>query len=184
MGFIGSSRKGGNTDLMVSEILSAAEKDGAETEKIYLGDQNIKPCLGCDGCHKIIPPRCVQTDDDFNELAKRMRDADAFVFGTPVYWFSVSGQLKMFMDRWASFLDMMMKSRLRGKSASVVVCCGDPNISQMTDPSVEVVRQTLSSLGISVVDCLTVSAYGKGQIAKNPEAMEQAAEAGRKLAAV
>ena len=179
--FLGSPRKGGNTDTLVSKMLSAAEEEGTEIEKVYLAELNIKPCRACEACQKKDPPKCVQTDDDFGAAAEKMKAADAFVFGTPIYWFNLSAQFKLFMDRWAVFVDKDWNSLLKGKSAAVVLCCGDKNIDSMTSPTRQIFRESLKFLGIDLVDCLAASAHAKGEVADNREAMEKAAEIGKKL---
>ncbi|MEW6356223.1 MAG: flavodoxin family protein [Planctomycetota bacterium] len=182
--FIGSPRKKGNTDTLVTELLAAAEKAGATTEKIYLSDLNIKPCNACDSCHKKDPPQCVISDDDFAATADKMKAADVVVFGTPVYWWTVSSQCKPFMDRWYGLLDSKWNSPFKGKSAAVVVCCQDSGTKAMTDPIVHTFRESFSFLGIDLVDTVTATAHAKGEVAENKKAMAKAAEVGRKLAAL
>jgi multimeric flavodoxin WrbA len=180
--FIGSPRKGGNTDVLISEMLSAADQNGAETEKVFLSDLDIKPCRACEACRKQTPTRCVMTGDDFDEVAEKMKAADALIFGTPVYWFSLTAQFKLFMDRWSGFLDKDYNSLLKDKSAAVVVCCGDTNTKPMTDPLLRIFRETFEALGLDLVGCITTSAHLKGEVAKNKDAMQKAADVGQKLA--
>lgn len=179
--FVGSPRKGGNTDLLVTELLAAAEKEGATTEKVYLDDFDIKPCKACDACHKADPPRCVQKDD-FEAVADKLRAADAFVFGTPVYWWTISAQSKLFMDRWYSLLDKNYDSTLKGKKAAIVTCCQDPDTKPMTDPIIHTFRESFEFTGIELVDFVAVSAHEKGEVAKNRHAMRHAADVGMRLA--
>ena len=181
--FVGSPRKGGNTDTLVSQMLSAAEKAGAKTEKVYLGDMKINPCKACDACRKVNPPKCVQKDD-FAAAAEKMIAADAIIFGTPVYWWTMSAQSKPFMDRWYGLLDKDYSSPFKGKGvkAAVVVCCEDKNTKGMTDPIIHTFQESFKFLGIDLIGHVAASAHKKGEVANNKEAMEKAAEVGRKLA--
>lgn len=181
LALVGSPRKGGNTDTLVTALLSAAEAKGATTEKVYLGDLKIKPCMACEACHKVNPPKCVQTDD-FAGLAEKMKAADVLVFGTPVYWWSVSAQMKLCMDRWYGMLDKDYSSPLAGKSAAVVTCCQDPNTKPMTDPIIHTFRESFKFLDMALVGFVAVTADKKGDAAKNKKALAEAAELGRKLA--
>jgi len=111
LGVSGSPYKGGNTDIMVQEALRAARETGdVETDFIGLAGKNIHPCLGhhCrfelpegEVCRK--PNRdelgwCV-IKDDMQKFYPRLLEADAWIIGSPVYMATVTGQLKMFMDR-------------------------------------------------------------------------------------
>jgi len=59
----------------------------------------IKPCTGCDACRRKDQKDCILRDD-MTPLYSKLRKADAIVMATPVYWFTVSAQTKLFMDRW------------------------------------------------------------------------------------
>lgn len=91
-----SFRKGGNSELLAKEFIKGAEESGNDVEFISLAGKNISFCRGCQACHKTL--KCV-INDDAVEIAEKMRLADVLVFVTPVYYFSVSGQLKTMLDR-------------------------------------------------------------------------------------
>jgi len=101
LGFNGSPRKNANTQAVVEAILQAAAQKGAKTRLINLNEINIKGCQGCDACKKKIGA-CVQKDD-LSPLLQEMKDADAIVLGTPVYWYHVTAQFKMLVDRLYCF---------------------------------------------------------------------------------
>ncbi len=97
LGIVGSARRKGNTDILMDELLHSIEEQGAKTEKIYLSSLNINPCRGCNTCEDT--GKCIH-DDDLDELVSRMRESDAWVFGSPVYFWGPTAQFKAFMDRW------------------------------------------------------------------------------------
>ena len=121
----GSPRKGGNSDLLCDELIRGADESGNITEKIYLNDLHILPCQACYGCRST--GKCVQKDDMANLLAK-MIAADVIVLATPVYFYSMSGQMKTMIDRTLpcytaiknkdfylrGFTDCLPGSRVRG----------------------------------------------------------------------
>ncbi len=94
---VGSPRKKSNTDILVDTILEGARSNEHRTSKVYLYDQEIGPCRDCRGCKKndLV---CV-VNDEMQARHPLIDRADVIVFGTPVYWFGPSGQMKMLIDR-------------------------------------------------------------------------------------
>lgn len=93
---ISSLRKGGNSDTLAEYFAKGASEAGNKVEIISLADKEIGFCKGCLACQKT--QRCV-INDDAVEIADKMKNADVIVFATPVYYYSVSGQLKTMLDR-------------------------------------------------------------------------------------
>jgi len=96
IGIVGSPRKGGNTEFLVSEALKAAKGEGAETELITLAGRKIEPCDGCRKCRK---GEDCWIKDDLMEIYKKMKDADGIIIGSPVYFGSATPQVKALIDR-------------------------------------------------------------------------------------
>lgn len=91
-----SPRKNGNSDILCTNFKNGALAAGHSVEKIDLRDKNIGYCIGCYACTKL--GKCFQ-NDDMNELAKKLENADVIVLATPVYFYSMDAQLKTFIDR-------------------------------------------------------------------------------------
>ena len=91
-----SPRKGGNSETLAASFAKGAEEIGHKVETVYLREKKYGFCKGCLACLKV--GHCV-INDDAVEIAARMHDADVLVFATPVYYYSVSGQLKTMLDR-------------------------------------------------------------------------------------
>lgn len=91
-----SPRKGGNSETLAASFAKGAGEVGHKVETIYLREKKYGFCKGCLACLKA--GHCV-IGDDAVEIAARMHDADVLVFATPVYYYSVSGQLKTMLDR-------------------------------------------------------------------------------------
>ena len=91
-----SPRKGGNSETLAASFAKGAGEAGHKVETVYLREKNYGFCKGCLACLKL--GHCV-IGDDAVEIAARMHDADVLVFATPVYYYSVSGQLKTMLDR-------------------------------------------------------------------------------------
>ena len=92
-----SPRRGGNSDTLCDEFMRGAIESGNQVEKIFLRDKNIHPCTGCSVCSRYKKP-CPQKDDAA-EVIEKMLAADVIVMGTPVYFYAMSAQMKMMIDR-------------------------------------------------------------------------------------
>lgn len=91
-----SPRKGGNSETLAASFAEGALAAGHSVETVYLREKSYGFCKGCLACLKL--GHCVIRDDAV-EIAAKMHDADVLVFATPVYYYSVSGQLKTMLDR-------------------------------------------------------------------------------------
>ena len=92
----GSPKAKGNTGLALEEIGKQLEKEGIDYEIFQLGGGPVRDCIGCNRC---TDEGCVVTDDGVNEFIAKAREADGFVFGTPVYYAHPSGRILSFLDR-------------------------------------------------------------------------------------
>ncbi len=93
----GSPNEKGCTYTALSEIAKTLEEQGIETEIFHIGNQPVRGCIGCGGCKK--NGQCVFDDDIVNRLADRVKEADGYVFGSPVYYASPNGAMLAVMDR-------------------------------------------------------------------------------------
>ena len=93
----GSPRKGGNSDILCDRFMEGARESGHRAEKVFLRDRNIGYCIGCEACHQNNGV-CVQKDD-MAEILDKMVQTDVLVLATPVYFYSMDGQLKTLIDR-------------------------------------------------------------------------------------
>lgn len=103
LGIVGSYRKGGVIDTVVSEILDAATANGATAEKIYLSDKTINFCTNCRECVQAPGPDrfpcVVHKDDDVNDMFEKINRADTVVLGAPVNLGSVNALTQRFAER-------------------------------------------------------------------------------------
>ena len=118
LGINGSPRKDGNTSLLINTVLEIVKKEGAETNLIHLVDYPISFCIGCYSKDKNL---C--NPEVFKEMLPKIYEelvsSHAYVFGTPVYWFSISGLMKNFIDLLTA-LENIQKI-LENKVASCVI---------------------------------------------------------------
>ena len=93
---LGSPRKKGNSELLAQAVAEGLVAGGGTVEMIRLQGMSIKPCRGCGGCDK--SGTCV-IKDDMEELYEKVDQADRLILASPIYFYTVSAQLKTFMDR-------------------------------------------------------------------------------------
>lgn len=91
-----SLRKSSNSEALAEEFAKGAAESGSEVERVSLAGKNMAFCRGCLACQKT--GKCV-INDDAVEITEKIRNADVVVFATPVYYYSISGQLKTLFDR-------------------------------------------------------------------------------------
>lgn len=115
----GSPRKGGNSDLLCDAFLRGGAAAGHATEKLYVQDLHLAPCLACYGCRNT--GRCVQRDG-MDAALEKLEAADVVVLATPVYFYSLSGQLKTFIDR-----TLPRYTKIRDKEFYFIATAADGN---------------------------------------------------------
>ena len=93
---VGSPRKNGNTEILARRTLKAIEEEGLDTELIMLANLDIKGCNACDVCKE---EESCPIDDDLWSIYTKMKQADAIIFASPVYFGSVTSLLKALMER-------------------------------------------------------------------------------------
>ncbi len=131
----------GNTAKLTRLVLEGAEREGGHPEILFLPGNTVLPCLGCDFCHK--RGRCAQKDQ-FGEIQDTILQADGLVLASPNYIFSVSAQMKAFMDRCASMLHCL---GFYGKYGATVVTSGGGD----EEPIADYMNHFLMTTGIQSV---------------------------------
>lgn len=97
--FNGSPRKNGNTSLLIETVFSELQKEGIETEMVQVGGSEIRGCLACGKCRERKDKKCVIDSDIVNECVQKMIHADGILFGSPVYFSTLTPELKALIDR-------------------------------------------------------------------------------------
>lgn len=94
----GSPKAEGNTHQALTIVAQQLEEEGISTEIIHIGDKNIHGCVGCGGCFRNKNEKCV-IDDEVNKIIQKMKTADGIIIASPVYYASIAGTMKCFLDR-------------------------------------------------------------------------------------
>ncbi|MCG6909502.1 MAG: flavodoxin family protein [Deltaproteobacteria bacterium] len=180
---LGSPRKKGNSTTLAKQIIAGAESAGAETESVYLNGLNIKPCQGCYGCKRKDSKGCV-VDDDMQSLYPKIVGSDALVIATPVYWFNMTAQTKIFMDRcFGLFNADFTDNPLDKKRIAVAMSYGDSDAFKSgCVNALRSFQDAFNYVGAKIVGMVYGSAEQPGEISADENLMQQAEQLGRKLA--
>jgi multimeric flavodoxin WrbA len=133
VGIISSPHKNGSTAYAVNAILDAAKADGKDVQVFYINPMaNRKGCQGCNACKKN-GGSCI-TKDDLTPVLEAVRDADAVVVSSPVYFGEACGQYRLFEDRLYGFLNADFSCSLApGKKAVAVTAAGSAGADELAD---------------------------------------------------
>jgi multimeric flavodoxin WrbA len=176
LAIVGSPRPNGNTNFLVDRVLEEAALKGCEIEKILLCKYNINPCLGHDMCSTYT--KC-KIDDDMPMILEKLRNADGIILATPVYYYNMSAQMKMFVDRnyWLYTHNLLLKAKCMGL---IVVAEG----SGLTSTINALKRSFGVGTGNTIESWLTVTglAFKVGDAKKNHLLISKARRLGKQMA--
>jgi len=185
LGISGSPRLGGNTDQLLAEVLRGAQSKGAEVKTIYICDLDIAPCQHCDTCLKT--GDC-KVNDDMQTVYRELEQADGIVLASPIHFMGVTAQLKAMIDRcqsrWARKYHLKIPPLGdRRPRKGLFISVGGRKAANNFLPAIATVKALFKTLDIKYAGELLFPGIDKaGAILKHPDALEQAFEAGQKLA--
>ena len=98
--FLGSPRENGNTELLLGEAIRGVEESGPAVQVFNLNKMNIMPCQNCGGCDET--GVCIY-EDDMTRIYEAIRNADRIILASPIFFFALSAQTKIMIDRCQAF---------------------------------------------------------------------------------
>lgn len=116
----GSPRKEGNTELLLTEVLTELKNAGWETGLVKVGGTAIRGCIACEKCFENKDNECAVKKDKFNDIFSKMLKADALILGSPTYFAAVSADLKALIER-AGYVAYANNHAFSGKIGAAVV---------------------------------------------------------------
>lgn len=174
LGLVGSPRKGSNTDLLVSKILEGASVGNHLTDKLYLYDLDISPCVDCRACKKGNYQCAI--NDDMQLLYPKLESAEVIVFGTPLYWYGPTAKMKLLLDRLRPYI---ASKKLKGKKAVVVIPSEEG--SDACSLTLKMFELSFKYLEMDLAGTALPKAYEKAEVKTQPETLEAAFALGKKL---
>jgi multimeric flavodoxin WrbA len=169
-----SPRRQGNSDILCDEFARGVLFGKNDVDKVFLKDKNINYCTGCGFCFGN-RGSCSQKDD-MAEMKQKMIDADIIVMATPIYFYTMAGQLKTFIDRNCFFY-----TQLTDKDFYFIMTAADPGKDAM-DRTIEEFRGYLSCIDAAHEKGIIygTGAWNKGDIRTN-QTIQEAYEMGRNV---
>ena len=178
---IGSPRRNGNSAALALKAAEGVRRAGGDPQVYRIADMDIRPCRACDTCQRRKNWSCV-INDDMRVLYPALRRARGLIIASPVYWFTVSAQTKLFMDRMYA-LTGPRGHGLKGKRIGILLPYGD--VDPFSSGGVNALRMfqdAFNYVGATIVGMVYGSAHKAGEIAENKALMKEAAELGRAVA--
>ncbi|MFA5180161.1 MAG: flavodoxin family protein [Syntrophales bacterium] len=180
MVLLGSPRRKGNSAILADQIAKGIKSAKAKVEIVYLHGKNIAPCKACFACQKKNSKGC-SIQDDMQELYPNLIEAGAWVIASPVYWFAMSAQTKIFMDRCFA-LPAYRSDPFKGKRIAIAMTYGgeDPFDSGCVN-ALRTFQDAFRYIEAKFVGMVYGSAMDAGQIKLNEKVMQEAFDLGKKL---
>jgi len=159
--------------------LDGAKEAGHLTRKYHLNEMNYSGCQACDYCKSA--EKC-RIDDDLSGLLEDIREADAVVFGSPIYFLLFSGQFKLMEDRMYSFIDPGFRSRLAPEKKAVIVTSqGNPDLPAF-EKAADDFAEVLGFLGFEVAEIIRMANGGAPDaVLEREDLLDKAKSAGLAL---
>lgn len=184
VGIVGSPRKGGNTSVLIQDVLDVFPQQDYEKSVIYLRDYKYSSCIGCEKCAET---NYCHLKDDMQKIYPLIESADAIVMGSPVYHGNVTAWIKAFIDRlycyynfhedrrgWASILG-------KGRPA-VVIGVGEQTKIEWLGWVIDAMKTPLRDLGFNVLGEYLASGHFKaGSVCADNQARRQVRELGNQI---
>ena len=176
-----SPRENGNSNTLAQQVEMGAKEAGAEVESLMLHHMDIRPCDACDVCQET--GVCI-VKDDMQQVYPLLEKADAIVIAGPVYWFTISAQAKLCIDRWYALNneDSPGEGVFRDKQIGIILTYGDTDL--YTSGGINAIHTfelMFRYLGAEITGMVYGTANEIGDAEKQPELMDRAYKLGQKL---
>jgi len=162
----GSTRIKGNTDILVDKIIQGAKETHVKIRLINLRKKIIKDCIGCYYCYE--NNEC-SIKDDMREIYKEINKSELIIFASPVYWWGVTGIMKIFIDRLYFYYSSYNKCLISNKKAIVVSPMNMNSDNPKTNLFIEFYNILFDNLEVKKIDAFFFGNISeKGKILNNP----------------
>jgi len=177
---LGSPKKRGNSAVLAERIAAGARAAGAEVETFYIQGMDVRPCTACEGCHQPESTGCV-IDDDMRSLYPALRKADALVLATPIYWFTMSAQLKTALDRCYALMGQAGHAFKGRRVALAMAYGGDDPFDSGCVNAIRTFQDAFRFVGAEIVGMVYGCGGTAGGVRVNKALMAEATDLGRRL---
>lgn len=172
----GSPHKEGSSNILAKQFQAGAEKAGHEVSVFDAAHAKITPCIACEYCHAKGGGVCCQ-QDDMEALKQMILSSDMLVLATPLYFFNMSAQMKLAVDRLYAFLGEMSR---RVKQMTLIVAANNPN-PHIMDCVVTNYLSIVNFLGVKNAGMILGAGCGTPEITRQTKYPQMAYEFGASL---
>ena len=183
IGISASPKRGGNTEALLDRALAGASSKGAVAEKIIINDLRFKPCQECGGCQAT--GICV-IRDDMQAVYEKLSNADVVIVASPIFFGSVTAQLKAMIDRyqcsWVAKYVLKRRPPAARKRRGAFLCASGSRKKEFFENAREIVKIFFATLDIEYArELFCPGVEGKAEILANKKALDEAYVLGREL---
>ena len=184
LGLFGSPRRGGNTDLLLEEMLKGAEEAGAHIERTMISGLEFSPCIECHGCDET--GECV-LHDDMEMVYPKLLEADCVILASPIFFYGVTAWAKALVDRVQSLWVRKYRLKLppeepKRRRKGFFISVGATKGTRLFDGAMLTVKYFFDALDLdSTGQLFFTGVEAKGDIRNHPTALREAFEAGKAL---
>lgn len=185
LGILGSPCLDGNTAQLLDAVLEGARISGADVERLDLARMKINPCMECRECDS--GSGCIQKTDEMPRIYRAIREVDAIVIASPIFFMGVTSQTKAMIDRCQCFWTEKYVNKVRfydGKRRpkGLFVSCAGSNKPIVFEPAKHVVKAFFAAIDYDYVgEVLLLHTDDPGLEPRKVEALEQARALGLRL---
>lgn len=142
---------------MIDLLVDNLDEERISADKVFISGLDISPCIDCRGCKKG-EMTCV-LNDDMQTLYAKIDEADYLLFGTPIYWFGPTAQMKNVIDRLRPYYG---NKKLEGKKAMLLLPAGSG--AGDCDLTIEMFKRIFEALGVELIGTVTAQAFDVGDV--------------------
>ena len=158
----GSPRRNGNSFAMTDAFIRAAQEKGHTVTRFDAAFRKVGGCRACETCYRT--GKACSFDDDFNEIAPAILEADALVFTMPVYWYSIPAQIKGVIDRIYSMV--VGGKDISGKECALIACCEEDDLAVLDGVRIPMERTAALNKWKMVGEVLVPGVLNPGDVDK------------------
>ena len=185
LGINGSPRIGGNTDILLDRALNGARLKGVETEKIILNKLKFSPCQECKNTRD--DGICI-IEDDMQLVYKMVKKADAIILASPIFFGSLSAQMKMMIDRFQCIWKakyVFKRKIFKKKKVGAFISVEASRKKDFFDNAKAIVKNFFKVINVDYKDELFCTGIDeKGEILRHPEYLNKAFELGKRITSI
>jgi len=189
LGIGGSPRKGGNSDILLKQIIKGSKNKGIAAEEVQLRDYQYQSCIGCEKCRK--GNQCKGLQDGMQLIYPKIIEARGLILVSPTHNYNVTAWMKAFIDRLYCFYNYTndrprrWSSQLAGERRKAIIASVGEQASreEAIGLTLEAMRLPINALGYEIVDELPViGIFDKGKVNERLPILQNAEELGNSLA--